>query len=448
MRRLVVLGGSDGTISTFRAARRLGLGTICVDLRADAPAVPEADEFLHVSTRDVAAVAAALSGRDDLAGVIAPGTDINLPSLVELAGRLGLPSGLSSGALRVSTDKAYFREVCENLGLGGPAHVSGEAGAAGEAGEVLDAAGRLTFPVIVKPVDSGSSRGITVCAGPDELPPAVASAAAASPTATVIVEELLTGQDLCGEAFVQDGSVALLGLSDRVVTAPHVVAVGHDMGPRAEELTKEVTRQLELLCAEVGYRDGPVNLDLFVDGGTVTLVEMGTRIGGNGMGEALGLMYGVDTVAAAVRLAVGERPALAPRGPRHVGVRMLRSPATGTLAGLDGVPAALGSPGVADVLVTTAPGQPVAPYTECRAKLGYVLATGGSAEEVGRALAEAERLIRVRVDPHGDAQADGQVDAHDNGHVDAHAEGRIDAHVDGQADAHAGGHVDAHVDAR
>ncbi|MDR8414763.1 ATP-grasp domain-containing protein [Nonomuraea sp. 3-1Str] len=401
MKRLVILGGSDGTISSFRAARRLGLATICVDMRADAPGVREADEFLHLSTRDVEAVTAALLGRDDVVGMLAPGTDINLPSLVEVTERLGLPCGLSAAtagaspdapALRASVDKAYFREVCARVGLGGPAYVSGTAA------EVLRDTARPAFPVIVKPVDSGSSRGITVCAAPSELAAAVEAAAAVSPTATVIVEELVTGRDLCGEAFLQDGRVALLGLSDRVVAAPQVVAVGHDMAPRDEALTREVTRQLELVCAEVGYTDGPLNLDLFVTGDTVVLIEMGARIGGNGMGEALGLMYGVDTVAAAVLLAIGERPELSPRWTRHASVRMLRSPSAGTLVALDGLPDALALPGVADVVVTASPGERVVPYTECRAKLGYVLASGASAAEVARVLAAVEDLVRVSVD--------------------------------------------------
>ncbi|MGI5274317.1 ATP-grasp domain-containing protein [Nonomuraea sp. CA-218870] len=392
MKRLIILGGSDGTISSFRAARRLGLGTICVDLRADAPGAREADEFLHLSTRDVDAVTSALRGRDDVVGVHAPGTDINLPSLVELAGRLGLPCGLSDAVLRVSTDKAYFREVCARLGLAGPAYVSGTAG------EVARDAARLAFPVIVKPVDSGSSRGIAVCASPAELPGAAAAAAEVSPSSTVIVEELVTGRDLCGEAFLRDGRVALLGLSDRVVEAPQVVAIGHDMSPRDDALTAEVTRQLELVCAEVGYTDGPVNLDLFVTCDGVVLIEMGARLGGNGMGEALGLMYGVDTVSAAVQLAVGERPDLTPRWTRHAAVRMMRAGAAGTLVALDGLAEATALPGVADVVVTARPGEPVVPYTECRAKLGYVLASGATAGELAATLAAVDDLIRVRVD--------------------------------------------------
>ena len=59
---LAVLGGADGAISTIRAAARLGVRTLCVDIRADAPAVRHADEFLNVSTRDVPRLIDALDG--------------------------------------------------------------------------------------------------------------------------------------------------------------------------------------------------------------------------------------------------------------------------------------------------------------------------------------------------------------------------------------------------
>ncbi|MET8990886.1 ATP-grasp domain-containing protein [Nonomuraea wenchangensis] len=375
MRRLVILGGSDGTVSAFRAARRLGLATICVDMRQDAPGVAEADEFLHISTRDVPAVAAALRDRDGLAGLLAPGSDINLPSLVELARLLGLPCGLTDATLRASTDKLYFREVCERLGLPGPRHCAGDA----------DPGLRPPLPVIVKPVDSGSSRGITICREPGELPAAIAHAKEVSPSGRAVIEELLTGEDLCAEAMLQDGRIALLGLSRRVTAPPAVVAVGHDMAPADDVLEKEVVRQLERVCGDLGYRDGPLNVDLFVDGGRVTLVEMGARIGGNGLGEALGLMHGVDTVEATVRLAIGERPGLTPARRVPAFVRVLRAPAEGTLVSIDGLESL---PDGAEVVVVAKPGDHVVPYTECRAKLGYV---------VDREPADLDALIRVDV---------------------------------------------------
>ena len=72
MTAIVVLGAADGSLTTYRAVREMGFRAIAVDRSSAAPGVGLADEFLPLSTRDVPAILAALAGRRDLAGVVAP----------------------------------------------------------------------------------------------------------------------------------------------------------------------------------------------------------------------------------------------------------------------------------------------------------------------------------------------------------------------------------------
>src|SRR5262249_52028180 len=95
MTALLVLGAADGSLATYRTARRLGYRTIAVDQRETAPGVALADEHLAVSTREPDRILAALGDRSDLVGVLAPCSDIALPTQRELAARLGLPCGLT-----------------------------------------------------------------------------------------------------------------------------------------------------------------------------------------------------------------------------------------------------------------------------------------------------------------------------------------------------------------
>ena len=142
------------------AARRIGLRAICVDQRDDAPALRHADEHLSVSTRDLERLTAILADRDDVAGVLSPASDVNLPSQYHLARHLGLPTGLSEAAVRASLDKGFFRAVCDRLGQPGPRYVQGSPE------EVLAAATDLTYPVMVKPTDSSGGRGVSQCTDP------------------------------------------------------------------------------------------------------------------------------------------------------------------------------------------------------------------------------------------------------------------------------------------
>jgi formate-dependent phosphoribosylglycinamide formyltransferase (GAR transformylase) len=175
---LIVLGAADGSLSTYRTARAMGFRTICVDMRPSAPGVPLADEFLPISTREPEPILAALGGREDVAGVLAPSTDIALPTLRALTHRLGLPDVVSEPAARASVDKRFFRDLCDGLGLPSYRWAAG-----------FDGVDALTYPLVIKPVDAQSSRGVTRCATPLELGSAVAEARRLSYAGAVVIEE-------------------------------------------------------------------------------------------------------------------------------------------------------------------------------------------------------------------------------------------------------------------
>ncbi len=257
MSTLVVLGGADGAITTLQAARRVGVRTICVDMRADAPAIPYADEFLNISTRDVDRLAAVLSARSDIAGVVSPASDVNLPAQFALNERLGLPSGLSPDALKASVDKGFFRDTCDRLGMPGPRFVQGTPA------EVKAAKG-LAYPLIVKPTDSSGGRGISVCYSPADLDLAVEKAVGPSAAGIVIAEEYLAGDHYAAEAIVADGKIVLFALGSRMLTpAPHFVTLQHQM-PSAPDLTARVRAMLDEACTTLGYRWGSLNADVLV----------------------------------------------------------------------------------------------------------------------------------------------------------------------------------------
>ncbi|SEN75539.1 ATP-grasp domain-containing protein [Nonomuraea pusilla] len=389
---LAVLGGADGAISTCQAASRLGVRTICVDLRADAPAVAHADEFLNVSTRDLPRLVRALAARGDLAGVVSPASDVNLPSQLAVARRLGLPCGLSDGAVRASTDKGHFRAVCDRLGLPGPRYVHGEPA------HVLRAAPALTFPLMVKPVDSSGSRGVSLCPEPGDLPGAVELAREWSLSGMIVAEEYLEGGHYTAEAFVVGGAVALIGVSERELTPPPLFITVQHVMPGPPGLTEAVRGLLDRVCAEVGLREGPLNADLLVrPGGEIVLVEMGARLGGNGLAELLGLVHGVDVVEEYVRAAVGLPPRLTPSSSRHAAVRVLGAGREGKLVRVEGEDAVRALPGVVDLVLAASPGDHVERYTRAGAKLGYLTAAAPDRAALSRVLDEAARLLRFDI---------------------------------------------------
>ncbi len=395
---LLVLGAGESQLPTYRAARRLGYRVVGVDRRDDAEARPLCDRFLPVSTADPGGIIAALRGTRP-AGVMAPASDPSVPVQRSLGLAYRTPFVTPARAVRASSDKAWFRWLLDRLGLPRYDWVDGtrEVELAGRA------AARLRLPMIVKPVDAAGSRGIALVRETAELVGAIREARAWSPRGRVIVEEFVTGRHFSVEAFLEDGRLAVMAVSERTVTGPpSFITVSHLLPAELDQATaRRIRHQVELVCAAIGLRQGPVNLDLVVDHrDEAYLVELGARLGGNGLGRLIARTLGVNLVEPAIRLAVGERVRLRrTRRPRHRAgiVYALHAPHRGTLASVDGARAVRRIPEVLELELHAAVGSTVHAYDQAADKLGYLTLVGDSPAQVRSALTRALATLRLEV---------------------------------------------------
>lgn len=400
MKSLVILGAAYGSMATYRTARALGYRTIAVDLRVTAPGVALADEYLPISTREPDLIAAALAGRDDLVGVLAPCSDIALPTQQTLAGRFGLLCGLTDATIRASVDKAFFRALCHEQGLPTYRWVAGD-----DAAELASQGRHMRFPVVVKPADAQSGRGVTRCADPAAVDLAVLVALEHSYGGTVIIEEEVPGLHCGCECVIEDGRVAFLALTERLLTPPPLaLTTGHILPARLPPLVYErAVTIVNSLVTRLGYRRGPLNLDIVVDPtGVPYLIEMGARTGGDPLGELVGMCHGVDPIAASINAAVGTPDGAAvlsvrPRTARPVMAQILGADRFGELVAITGLPEARAMPEVRDIVLLAGPGSQVRSAAGMAGTLGYAILAGSSGAGLRRAAKLLLRTIQFEV---------------------------------------------------
>jgi biotin carboxylase len=401
MSNLLVLGASADQIPTYLEARRLGCRTIGVDQRDDAPAVPLADEFLPVSTREPEAVIERL-GAVEVAGVVAPASAANQPALRVLTEHYRTPFRPSAAALAASTDKGYFHQVVRSLGLPCYDYVQSDSHQ-----RLLHAGERMRFPLVVKPSDSSGSKGISVVRDRQQLAGAIAAAAAASYASTVVVEEAMAGLHCSAECLVRDGRPDFVAVSERTIKLPHLVTVSHLVPARLGTAT--VTRlvgMLGLVCRALEIVRGPVNLDFVVDpDGEVYLVEMGARPGGNGTPQLVSEAFGANIVEASIRTALGQPFRLRPRRRRAALLYLLHAERDGELAAVHGTDELARLPELVDYQLYATAGETVPEYTKAADKLGYLLFAGDTCGKVVQALATALRALRLDVRAGGEEAA-------------------------------------------
>lgn len=393
MRNLLILGASADQLPTYLEARRLGCRTIGVDQRTDAPAAGLADEYLAVSTRDPEAVIERL-GATDVAGVIAPASDVNQPALQVLAEHYRTPFRLSPAALAASTDKGFFRQVVERLGLPAYGYVQDSCPR-----RLLEATARLRHPLVVKPSDSSGSKGISVVDDRERLPDAIEEACGSSYAGEVIVEEAVAGRHGSAECLIDRGRLAFVAVSERTLRPPQLVTVCHRVPARFKTATTaRLAPMIEAVCRALGIERGPVNFDFVVGlDGQVYLVEMGARPGGNGTPRLVLEAFGVNIAQASIQIALGEPFEVRSRRRRAAALYLLHAERDGELVAVHGAGTLAGLPELVDYQLYATVGETVLAYTKAANKLGHLLLAGDSRGRVERALAAAQRALRLSV---------------------------------------------------
>ena len=115
------------------------------------------DSFEHIDLKDregSAAMALRHRNGDGLDGVFTPGTDFST-SVAWVAEKLGL-AGISYEVARRATDKCLMRESFAQAGVASPAFACWT----GEGNPEILLGPRLSFPLVVKPVDNMGARGV------------------------------------------------------------------------------------------------------------------------------------------------------------------------------------------------------------------------------------------------------------------------------------------------
>lgn len=392
---LVILGAGEDQLPAYLEGRRLGYHVVGVDQRADALAGPVSDEFLQVTTRDAEAIASRL-GERPVAAVISPASDAAQASVAALSRRYGCPRVGSELAVRASVDKGFFRRTLTGLGYPQPGYLQSRDPA------VLASAGqRLRLPVVVKPADSSGSKGLTMCREASDLPSAVALALRHSFRGEIIIEELVHGRHFSMEQFMYRGEPALTVVTERQLAGSrHMVSGAHILpADLPSPLATRLREMSATVLAELGHRDGPVNIDFVLSGDDeIYLIELNARLGGNGMPMLTREAYGVNTVEATIRLAVGDPVRPVPRqSPKHVMLQILQAPRAGILAGVSGVAEAMAVPGIIDLRLFASAGDHVLPYTQASHKLGYLLAATEERSGLLAAVELAQKALDIRI---------------------------------------------------
>ena len=303
MKKALVLCCSLPHISLIEELQARGYQALLADMNENAPAVPYADKFYPVSTLDVDGVRKiAVEEKVDM--ILSVCADQMLLVVAQISEELGLPCYVDYQTSKDVSSKEYMKDIFVKGGVPTSKHIV-------RATLNPEDVEGLEFPLIVKPVDAYSSKGVRKCDNYEELEEGFVDAVNISRTNTAVVEEYVGGDEFSVDVYVEDGvaKVLCIGMLSKTPQKGKFVICRATYPPEITDIVKEKIADTAQKIADAFHLvDTPMLIQLKVDGEQVSVIEFCSRTGGGNKFSLIKKLTGFDVISAVLDLTLGNKP--------------------------------------------------------------------------------------------------------------------------------------------
>jgi formate-dependent phosphoribosylglycinamide formyltransferase (GAR transformylase) len=206
--------------------------------------------------------------------------------------------------------KPRFRQALQRLGIPAPIHF------VLTKGQAVDASA-LPYPLLAKPADSFSGRGITLITSPEALDFAVEHAFAESRSSAIVLEEFIDGSLHSHSAFIEDGKIKFDCFVDEFCTVyPYQVNCSNHPSALPITCRAAIRTAVSKLIESLKLRDGLLHTQFIANDSRVWIIETMRRCPGDLYGNLIAYSTGIDYADLIVRPFLGLKyPQIVPYDP-------------------------------------------------------------------------------------------------------------------------------------
>ena len=307
MKRLMLLGGIRYLLPVIKAAHHHGYYVITVDYVPDNIAHKYSDEFYNVSILDKDAVLK-LAQELKIDGILSFGVDPGVITAAFVAEKMNLPFQCSYKSACILQDKSLFRQFLKDNNFNVP-----NAKGYSSKEDALADTDYFNWPIIVKPVDSAGSKGVTRVDLKEQLSSAIDYALNESHNGHIIIEDFLekVGNSSDCDSFTVDGKLVFCSFNDQLfdnkAINPYTPAAYTWPSTIPQWAQDELKSELQRLMTLLNVKTGVYNIETrLCKNGKPYIMEVSPRGGGNRLSEMMKYISGQDLIDNCVRAAVGE----------------------------------------------------------------------------------------------------------------------------------------------
>ncbi|MBE5754586.1 MAG: ATP-grasp domain-containing protein [Clostridiales bacterium] len=273
--KALVLAGGFPQIALIEELKSRGITVVLADWNDEPVAKKFADKYYQVSTLDIDAVEK-VAKQESVDFLVTVCTDQALHTVAYVSEKLGLPCYIDYQTALNVTNKAYMKKVFNKHGISTAKHViMGEF----DENKIKD----MPYPLIVKPVDCNSSKGVKRVENIDELKVAFNDAVNFSRTKTAVVEQFIDGPEISVDLYVENGKAKVLCVSknDKIADKnKFVIFRGLCPVKEAQPVLDKIQFTAQQIVDAFGLKNTPMLIQFITDGKEVYVLEFSARTGG------------------------------------------------------------------------------------------------------------------------------------------------------------------------
>ena len=302
MKALVLAGGLPQIVLINQLKER-NVTTVLADGNANPIARPYADIFYQVNIFDVEAIKD-IAVREKVDFLITCCADQVLLVVAQVSEMLGLPCYIDYETAQRVSDKREMKRIFWENDIPTSRYVQQK--------ELdMDAIKHLRYPLVIKPVDAYSSKGVRKVWNEEELTVAFREAAEISRASGVIVEEFCEGEEISVDVYVENGKAHLLCVtnSEKINDADRfIIFRGRYPAATTPAIMERIQTVAQQIADAFGLVDSPMLIQMINNGRDVSVLEFCARTGGNMKYLLIKYSCGFDVIKAVIDLTMGEKP--------------------------------------------------------------------------------------------------------------------------------------------
>lgn len=303
MKKVLVLAGGFPQIALIQELQSRGYFVVLADWNENPVAKKYCDKYYQTSTLDVEAIKK-IAKEECVDFVITVCTDQALLTVAKVSEDLGLPCYIDYQTALNVTNKQYMKKVFVTNDIPTAKHI------------ILDDLDEKSiegfkYPLITKPVDCNSSKGVIKVHNYNDLKEAFYQAKEYSRTKTAIIEEFIEGEELTVDAYIEDGKANVLSISiSEKVKDNQKFVIFRTVNPAnvSLELENQIKTTAQKIADSFGLKNTPMLIQMLTDGANAYVIEFSARTGGGVKYLLVFKASGFDVIKAVVDLTIGNKP--------------------------------------------------------------------------------------------------------------------------------------------